>query len=252
MNDRDTIDEMTLQAFIDGELPEAECAAVEDAMGQDPLLAEKIALYRSDKSRLAEVYGHIRVEPLPARWIELIENHPVRSRPRRTMQGVAAIAAALVITIGTISWYQRSVPHQDPIIGEALAARDEALPVRQTIAVTTSARPGVADRAVAAALAMRVRTPDLSRMGYALSGVRIYDDVPGGKAVELLYRKADGPLFALYLRRPSGPARFDQFKQGRLRVCIWQDDVLGTVMTGEMSAAEMQRLASLAYTGLES
>jgi anti-sigma factor RsiW len=60
------------------------------------------------------------------------------------------------------------------------------------------------------------------------------------------------PLFALYLRHPSGPARFDQFKQGRLRVCIWQDEVLGTVMTGEMSAAEMQRLASLAYTGLES
>ena len=59
-------------------------------------------------------------------------------------------------------------------------------------------------------------------------------------------------MFALYLRRPSGRAAFDQYKQGSLRVCIWQDDVLGAVMTGEMSAAEMQRLASLAYTRLES
>jgi anti-sigma factor RsiW len=89
-------------------------------------------------------------------------------------------------------------------------------------------------------------------MGYALTSVRVYEVVSGRKSVELLYRRSRAQVFALYFRRPTGPARFDQFKRGRLRVCIWQDDVLGTVMTGEMSAAEMQRLASLAYTGLES
>jgi hypothetical protein len=83
-------------------------------------------------------------------------------------------------------------------------------------------------------------------------GLRVYGNAPAGKGVELLYRHKDNRVFALYLRRPSGAPRFDQYKQGKLRVCIWQDDVLGAVMTGEMSAAEMQRLASLAYTGLES
>lgn len=252
MSDRDTIDEMTLQAYIDGELLETECAAVEDAMRRDPFLAKQIAQYRDDKSRLAKVYGHIRVEPLPGTWTELIENYPVKAQARFSAQNLAAIAAVLLITIGIVSWYQRSEPRQESIIEEALAARDEAIPERRTIAVTASTRASAADRAVATALSMRVRTPDLSPMGYTLSGVRIYDGMPGGKSVELLYRKANRPLFALYLRHPSGPARFDQFKQGRLRVCIWQDDVLGTVMTGEMSAAEMQRLASLAYTGLES
>jgi hypothetical protein len=38
--------------------------------------------------------------------------------------------------------------------------------------------------------------------------------------------------------------------RGRVRVCLWQDDVLATVMVGEMSAAEMLRVASLAYNGL--
>ena len=33
-------------------------------------------------------------------------------------------------------------------------------------------------------------------------------------------------------------------------VCLWQDDVLSSVMLGEVSAAEMLRLASLAYSGL--
>jgi anti-sigma factor RsiW len=144
------------------------------------------------------------------------------------------------------------VPHQESIIEEAIAARNEAIPAHQILSFTTAAHSSTPDRIVASALAMRVRVPDLSRLGYALTAVRIYAHAPSGKSVELLYRKANMPLFALYLRHPSGPARFDQFKQGRLRVCIWQDEVLGTVMTGEMSAAEMQRLASLAYTGLES
>jgi anti-sigma factor RsiW len=252
MSDRGTIDELTLQAYIDGELPEQERAAVEDSIARDPHLARQVDQYGADKARLAELYGRVQVEPLPDRWIELIENSPRRSLPAFPMRAIAAIAAAVLLVIGGMFAFQRSVPRQDSIIVEALAARNDAITARQTIDVAGPAHAGRADRVVASALAMHVRTPDLSRMGYTLTGVRVYAGMPGGKSVELLYRRSDARVFALYLRRPSGPARFDQFKQGRLRVCIWQDDVLGTVMTGEMSAAEMQRLASLAYTGLES
>jgi len=251
MSNRGAIDETTLQAYIDGELSKVDCVAVEEAIERDPLLAKQLALYDGDKSRLAEIYGRMHVEPLPVKWLELIESKP-RKTSKSYLQGIAVIAAVLLIAIGIPSLYQRSARPQESIIEEALAARSESIPVRQTIAVTASAHASAADRAVAAALSMHVRAPDLSRMGYALSAVRVYDGVPGGKSVELLYQKANTTVFALYLRHPSSPARFDQFKQGRLRVCIWQDDVLGTVMTGEMSAAEMQRLASLAYTGLES
>ena len=63
-------------------------------------------------------------------------------------------------------------------------------------------------------------------------------------------RRRTGQIFTLYLRHSSGQPRFDQFKQDGLRVWIWQDDVVGMVMAGKMSVAEMQRLASLAYVGL--
>jgi len=99
MSDRSTIDALTLQAYIDGELPETERAAIEDAVGRDPVLAEQIAQYGADKSRIAEMYGRIRVEPVPAKWIELIETHPIKSRARFSPQDIAAIAAALLITI---------------------------------------------------------------------------------------------------------------------------------------------------------
>jgi anti-sigma factor RsiW len=87
-------------------------------------------------------------------------------------------------------------------------------------------------------------------MGYRLDGVRIYGGLPGGKAVEIDYRNARNTLFTLYLRRPSSPPRVDIVERGRLRICIWQDDEMGAVMAGEMSAGEMARLASLAYSGL--
>ena len=57
-------------------------------------------------------------------------------------------------------------------------------------------------------------------------------------------------MFTLYLRRSDGTARFDQFERAGLRVCVWQDEQLGMVMAGNVSTAAMQRLASLAYTGL--
>jgi anti-sigma factor RsiW len=117
--------------------------------------------------------------------------------------------------------------------------------------VRSPADAASASRTLASTLAMHLKAPDLSRMGYKLASVEIYDHVAAGKAVELVYRRADNRSFALYVRHATGAARFDEFTQGKMRVCIWQDEVLGTVMTGEMSAAEMQRLASLAYSGLE-
>jgi anti-sigma factor RsiW len=253
MTEQLQISDENLHAFIDGELPADRCAAVEAAIACDPHLGQRVALFRADKARIAETYGPLLDAPVPAQWIALIENPPRRRWPFAPLQAIAAIAAALLVLIGGPMLYRQEIaPHEEPIVEEALAARSDALPTQQAIAVNALAKSAVANRAMQAALAMPVKAPDLSRMGYTLVGLRTYDRVSSGKAVELLYRHGGNRTFALYVRKPSGPPRFDQYKQGSLRVCIWQDDVIGTVMTGEMSAAEMQRLASLAYTGLES
>jgi anti-sigma factor RsiW len=98
---------------------------------------------------------------------------------------------------------------------------------------------------------MKLRAPDLSRMGYRLASAKVYHNMPGGKAVELVYRGAGDRNLTIYIRRPTSAVRFDQFKRDGLRICVWQDEVLGTVIAGKLSAAEMQRIASLAYMGLE-
>ena len=58
----------------------------------------------------------------------------------------------------------------------------------------------------------------------------------------LLYRGSNNELLTLYLRRSDGKVRADQWRQNGLRVCVWQDDVLGMVVAGNVSTAAMQRL----------
>ena len=250
MSERFYIADDRLHALIDGELTARDCADVESAVAADPVLNQRVALFRADKARLAQVYGPVSEQPLPREWIAMIEREA--RKPRMfSLEATAGIAAAFMLVIGGTLVYRQALPHEEPIVEEALAARNDAMPARQTLALNT-AQAAVATRTLASALGMHVSAPDLQRMGYDLVGLRVYGHAPAGKGVELLYRHKDNRVFALYLRHPSGAPRFDQYKQGKLRVCIWQDDVLGAVMTGEMSAAEMQRLASLAYTGLES
>ncbi|MBV8800126.1 MAG: hypothetical protein JO208_10020 [Alphaproteobacteria bacterium] len=240
-----------LHAWLDGELPEQERESLETQIASSPLLSEQVALLRADKARLQEVYGRVADLAVPQRWVEMIRDH--ERKPRRVFQSemFTALAASLMILLGGSLVYRQMTPHEESIVQEALAARSDSLRPNKIVPVNSASAANAASHALAAALAMHASTPDLSRMGYRLSALRIYGDAHNGKAAELLYRTAKGRTFALYVRRPSGAPRFDQYKQGNLRVCIWQDEVIGAVMTGEMSAAEMQRLASLAYTGLE-
>jgi anti-sigma factor RsiW len=129
----------------------------------------------------------------------------------------------------------------------ALNAREGTPAGDRRIVPDGSPKTGSFDAAFRQAVASNVHIPDLSRMGYQLSGLHLYD-----KAAEIVYRGPQDQLFTLYVRRSDGAARFDQFERRGLRVCIWQDDQISTVMAGNISAAVMQRLATLSYTGLTS
>lgn len=97
------IDDETLYAYLDGELPPAEAARVEEALGSDPALAEKLAQQRALRERLDAAFGPIASEPVPvaviaaaqpARVIDLAEARAERRRLR--LPQWAAIAATLV------------------------------------------------------------------------------------------------------------------------------------------------------------
>lgn len=245
-----------LCAYMDGELDPVRAAEIETLIGTDSELANRIAAFRADQDRLLHIFGPLRDVPPPPKWVQMVEERAPSQQARRSpysQRGIFALAASLLLVVGLGLGYLRYFNAQeDTIISEAVAARSDAVHADQFLTASAFPSPDSGDRLVASTLMMNLKAPDLSRMGYRLENVRVYSGVPGGKAVELGYRDAQNRLFTLYLRHPSGPARVDLLQRDGMRLCIWQDEELGTVMLGQMSAGEMARLASLAYSGLTS
>lgn len=244
------VGDQELSAYVDGELDAARRLEVEHMIESDPELAGRAAALQSDMAFLRALYAPVAAQPLPPAWQARVQDWDRRGRRKPVLPVVGlAMAAAIVLAVICLPLAMRFLaPRQSPdIVAEALAAQSGSVAPQSSVA--TAARD-IASRAISRALAMRLKAPDLSRMGYRLEAVNTYAGEHGNQPVELVYRNVRNGSFTLYLHRPVGAPRFDQFRQGHERICIWQDDVLGAVMLGEMSAPEMQRLASLSYTGL--
>jgi anti-sigma factor RsiW len=235
-----TLREEDLHAFIDGELDDARAREVARMIASDRALADTVQAYRVDKARLLEHYEPVLDQPIPAAWLERIEQ---ARKPRRMVvwrRPVYALAASLLALILGWSGYQVLLERSgEAVVDEAVSARD--------VAVDGGAAFDAAQ--VAQVLGTRVKLPDLSRAGYAFAGAAVISKT-GGKAVKLDYRDHDNRVFTLYLKASSGRTHFEMSSRGPVRICLWQDDVLASVMVGEMSSAEMLRVASLAYNGL--
>lgn len=233
------ISDEDLHAYIDGALEEDRAAMVRQALTENTVLAERVAQFQADKAMFKSVFGPLVAQPLPAEWLARVDR-----RPRTNWRMASAIAAALLVAaLGPVAWRHYVPAMQTDVVDVALNAR-EGTPAGDRRIISTA---GSYDAAFRQAVASNVRIPDLRRMGYQLSGLHLYD-----KAAEIVYRGPQDQLFTLYVRRSDGAARFDQFERRGLRVCIWQDDQISTVMAGNISAAVMQRLATLSYTGLTS
>ncbi len=240
------IDEADLHAFIDGALDAVRARRIETALAADPALAARVVAFQADKKMLQDIFAPIAERPVPAAWIALAQGRTAAPpAPVRSWRLPAAIAAALLLALlGVLDLWPANAPGE--IVEAALTAREAPGRAEQVVGVAPGADAHRYDGVLRQAVAMKVKVPVLARMGYRLTGIHLY----GGHAAELLYRDGGGRLFTLYVRRSDGAARFDQFEARGLRVCVWQDDELGMVMAGNVSTAAMQRLASLAYTGL--
>lgn len=247
MSNSMNVEESELHGYIDGALDVQRTKTVAAELAADPALAHRVAEFKADMAMLKKVYGPLAEEPVPREWLRMAEDSKINVRGR-SWRLAGAIAAVLLVALTLAPFvYRQLAPSQSSeIVSAALSARQA--PAAKTLNVAGNIDQY--DAAVSAAVAEKVKVPNLGKMGYQLSAIRLYPDAPGGRAVELIYRSQDDRLFTLYLRRSDGTARFDQFERQGLRVCVWQDDQLGMVMAGNVTTAAMQRLASLAYTGL--
>jgi anti-sigma factor RsiW len=134
------------------------------------------------------------------------------------------------------------------IMVEAEAARDGRLDGR--LGEGDPLPPaGARDDLLRSTLGMHVRAPDLERFGFRLARIELFNR-PGGGAAQLRYSDRSERVMTIYVRPSDGTVQFDILRRGETHVCVWQDDVVGVVIIAPVSAAEMLRIASAAYTDL--
>jgi anti-sigma factor RsiW len=198
---------------------------------------------------LKRIYAPVADRPIPKEWIALALGSVAPKRSPISWRLVGSIAAVVILSvIGAIGYWERQPSRPSDVVQAALEARTNMAHAQEILSIPSGAATEKYNAVLRSTVALNVKVPDLQRMGYKLAGILLYPHSPA--AAELLYRDDKGRSFTLYLRRSDGTAHFDQFERNGLRVCVWQDEVLSTVMAGDVSTAAMQRLASLAYTGL--
>jgi anti-sigma factor RsiW len=244
--DLSPITEEELHAFIDGELPAARSDQVSAMLQRDPAQAARVAAFRADKERLAAIFRPVAAAPLPDAWTRRVLQHPRPAAPPRRWR-MAAAAALVLAAFGGTAFLLR--PQPDAILAEAEAAHDGALLPAQTLTGAALPTLGARDAALETTTGLPLHAPNLSRFGYRLVSVALFDR--SHRAASLVYRNTAGADVTIYVRRSNGTARFDLLHYGALRECIWQDDVVGAVILGKMSAGEMMRVASKAYADLD-
>lgn len=244
MSGKTGIGEAEIHAYVDGVLDGDWARAVAAALAADPRLADRVAGYRADMAMLKQVYGPLADRPVPREWLALTKN--AKTAPAWSWRMAGAVAAVLLFALALGSLVYPILLPEPEIVSVALAARQDA----ESIIPVTDSGANRYDGMLSAAVSLPVKVPHLEKMGYHLTGIRLHSGNPGRRAAELIYRDRDNRLFTLYLRHSNGSVRFDQFEHAGLRVCIWQDNQLAMVMTGNVTTPAMQRLASMAYTGL--
>jgi anti-sigma factor RsiW len=249
MIEQPLVREEELHALIDGELPAGRASIVAAVVTANPLLGARVAAFAADKAALAAAYRPIATAPVPRAWVARIERAcqppPIYRRAPRPAVWSLAVAASVLLAVGSATLLQRHGATEDPILAQADAARSE-----RTVPLTRMAGAALADAPpldalLARVVGLRVRAPDLKKLGWRLAEIDTYLG-----AAALRYHTLDGRRLTVFVRRSAGTPRFDLLKNGAERTCIWQDEVVGTVIMGEMSAGQMMRVASVAYKSL--
>ena len=239
-----------MHAFIDGELPVDRVAAVAVALRSDPVLAARVAAFAADKAALAAAYRPVAEQPVPAAWVARIERAaagpPMRRRMPVAASWVVALAASIALIVGVATLRYPGHLSEDSILAQAEAVRlEQTIALRELTGAALADVP-LRDSVLAHAVGFKLSAPDLARLGWTLAEIDTY-----ANAAALRYRSADGVTLTLFIRPSTGTPQFDMLKTGEVRICVWQDEVVGAVMMGNISAGQMMRVAALTYAALK-
>ena len=255
----------TLSAFVDGELPPVEHAAIEAQLPQQPQAVAKVAAWRAQKAALRALCG------APQRN----EHNEHDERSGSAGQSTADKPAFIVVRRPTAWWQRVGLAACWLAAGAGLALALGPLAPRLTGGAWNglggSQPPSFAERAdvayavytperrhpveVAAneeehliswlskRLNRPLSVPSLQEYGYSLVGGRL---LPGeaGPAAQFMYENASGARLTLYITGISrDETAFRLFRDGNRRTFYWISDRMGYALSGPIAEGKLRSIA---------
>lgn len=249
---RPDVSENDLNAWADGELPEARRAEVETYLAAHPEDAARLQAYRRNDLALEARYAPVLDEDVPARLVQ-----GRRAGPRRFALRAAA-AVAWIFLGGIAGWYLHALK------GGGLQSETPSWARRAAIAhVVYSPEvrhpvevPAEQEAHLAAWLSKRLGTPlkipRLDAVGFGLVGGRL---LPGdqGPVAQFMYQDGQGQRLTLYVRTNRDQNREISLRfaqEGNVRQFYWIDRSLGYVLSGEVGKEDLLAVATAVYKQL--
>ena len=266
-----SVTEADLQAYVDGQLPQARQLEIETYLSTRPAEAERMAAYAAQKRELRALFDPVLDEPIPARLQRA-------ALPKRAWyQERLATGIAIAAVSGIAGWAMHGVANERNGQNGLTAERSSNAPMLASVAATNAfvQRAAVAhavyspevrrpvevsadqeDQLIAwlsKRMSAKMKAPHLQTLGYELVGGRL---LPGGSApvAQFMYQDRAGAKLTLYVSNEgleTGAAgkettfRFAQ--EGAVNVFYWIDGPFGYALSSAADKNELARVSGEVY-----
>lgn len=240
-----TIDELDMLAYADGYL---DCdpitkAHVEAQIAQSPELESRVRAYVMQTEALREAYGKRLAEPIPDRFLDILH----RPAALRGWGWGLNLAVVVAITFGGIAgWLVGNRPHvadsAENRLVHAAYANFVSPPKRQPVLVQAGQDNSLS--ALEHAAPLRIRAPDLAKLGFVLVKQRAIRE-HGNRLLRFAYRAADGRTLSLYVGPRWTEARpgIRIATEGHISIAHWLQGPMVSVLVSRLSADKLGPLA---------
>ena len=246
-----SVTEDELHAYVDNELPAERRGDVEAWLAGHPEEAERVRSWRAMAEALHARYDAVADEPVPRR----LEIERLARQPRRWIYGTIAATLLAFVAGGGAGWLARGAAASPSTFqnftDDALDAhRLYVVEVRHPVEVPGSERTHL-QQWLTKRCGWDVMAPELGATGLKLVGGRLLPG-PTGPASFLMYESASGERFTVYTARASTETEqmryATQDKDGAL---FWADHGVGYVVSGGSDRERLTQVARLVYDQTE-
>lgn len=260
MQNRPTVTRLELEAYADGELPQADAERVERALEKDTTLRAQFNAISRERVRIegaVKPNNDDRSDPMAellARKLQAkLDAHAQTKRVRRT--AAIAVAGLAVAAVGWVGHDYATAPAPgadgsaagapprfvaDAAGAHSVFAFDEVHPVE-----FASSDQAIMQDWFASHLGQSALVPDLGELGFALLGGRLLGDADGAMA-QILYENAAGDRVSLVFgkRMVAGGSELKLVKIGKHYASYWRNGDMAWAVVEDTPGADVSAVAT--------